>query len=431
MDKLSSPQQLNAIFSRGRSMLQKGLAGEFVFFATSTLLYQGSRLVVSLIVAAWIGPELFGTWNVFNLVLIYGAITLLGVPNGMNRQVPMLRGSGDNLGASHIADTSFWFSLVASVLSGLLLYALLPIFGLISQNTSRLWYAILFTLWQFYQYQQMRLKSATRFQQMSAQQCIFALLLPLVVLPASWYGGLSGFIAGQAVTVLLICIYIAHIDPPGYPTWDNLALSSLINIGWSIMVAGLLYSVLTSIDRWIIVQALGTEVLGHYTLAIISTSSLQLFPAVISQQLYPRMAYQYGKSQSIKSLIPLIRQQTLVTAAISLPPLVCTAIILPYIANTWLIDYLPGVIPAQILLIGLAIMSLTGGAGNFLNTVGLQRVYLTLQAMAIVVSIVLCFLFLQFDYSLNSIAFGTVGSYIFYCGALWITIYSKLRGTSS
>ncbi len=410
-----------------RKLLRSG-GGEFVLFAGSTLLFQSSRLVVSLVAAAWVGPERFGIWNVLNLLLLYGAIVTLGVPNGMNREVPLQRGRGDELAARNIADQSFWFTLITTVIGGMLIIgAALGGFAPQGDTTALVWAAALFVCWQIYQYLQMRLKSRGHFGQMSIQQIIFAVLFPIIVLPATYWWGIGGFVAGQAVTIALICAYLLYRDPPLRTVWHWPLLRELIRIGGPIMLAGLLYSLLTTVDRLIIVNMLGVVELGHYSLAILCVGALSLFPAVIAQQFYPRMAFRFGETNDRKALVPLVQQQTLLTVAMTIPFLIGAALVLPWVVERWMPDYLPGVQPAQILLLGLSAIAFAGGTSNFLNTVGLQRLYLAVQALTIIVSMLFSVLLVSFGLGLNGVALGAVGAYGFYACALWITFITTLR----
>lgn len=409
-----------------RKVLRGG--GEFVLFAASTLLFQGSRLMVSLVAAAWVGPERFGIWNVLNLLLLYGAIVALGVPNGMNREVPVQRGRGDEGAAQRIADQSFWFTLVSSLIGGaVIIGAALGGFAPQGDEAALAWAAALFVLWQIYQYLQMRLKSRGHFGQMSVQQIGFAALFPILVLPATYWWGIGGFVAGQVFVVLAVCAYLIGRDRPAWPSWQWPLLRNLIRIGGPIMLAGLLYSLLTTVDRWVIVNRLGVEALGHYSLAILCVGALSLFPAVIAQQIYPRMAFRFGETGDPASLTPLVRQQALLTISATTPLLLGAALILPWFVVHWMPAYQPGIRPAQIVLFGLIAIAAASGAGNYLNTVGLAKWYLAVQALTILVSLGLSLLFVGLGWGLNGVAMGAACANVFFAVALWGVYMMTLR----
>ena len=391
-----------------------GLIGEFVLFSASTVVYQLSRLAVSLIVARWVGPEEFGTWNALNLMLLYGVVVTLGIPNGMNRDVPLLMGQGNPSAAQRIANSSFWFVLLVNTAVGLFI----SVVGLVlNQPLSHLFLAmgVLFLAWQVYQYFQLRLKCYIRFRLMSLQQFAFAVLLPMFALPLAYEWGIPGFIVGQAIVALLACLLIVCWDPIKINfCWDWRGLRNLVKIGFPIMAAGLLYSLLTSVDRWVIINFLGMETLGHYTLAILCLGVLSLLPAVVAQQMYPRMAFLFGQTRNKRSLLPLIVRQSLIGTVVTVPILVATYVVLPFLVYWYMPAYRLGIAPARILLVGLGFIPLAGGVGNFLNTVGKQGYYLAVQAGAVLINFCLDALFVKLGWELSGVALGAALSYALY-----------------
>ncbi|MBE7532513.1 MAG: oligosaccharide flippase family protein [Chloroflexi bacterium] len=393
-----------------------GFAGEFLFFAAATIAFQFSRLGVNLLVARWVGPDEFGIWNALNLLLLYGVIVTLGVPNGMNRDVPIYMGRQAPEIAESLIHSSFWFTLLVTVGGGSLL-TLISFTSLVEAGfqTSLRWMGLLFASWMMYQFFQLRLKCLIRFHLMSMQQFAFAILLPLLALPLAYIWHVPGYVFGQAVTAVLLCVVIASTTSfrPSI-TLDWAKIQPLIKVGFPIMLAGLLYSVFTTIDRWIVLKYLGVSQLGHYTLAILCVSVLSLFPAIIGQQMYPRMAFHYGETHNIRSLKPLVIKQSLIATAVTLPVILATYFLLPYLVHYMLPDYVIGIRPARILLVGISFIPLAGGVANFLNTVNKQMYYLIVQTTAIVVSFIFSFLLVKAGWGLQGIAMGTAASYILY-----------------
>ena len=398
----------------------RGLTGEFILFSASTLVYQASRLGVSLAVARWAGPDEFGVWNALNLLLLYGVLVSLGVPNGMNRDVPLLTGKGERDKAEQVANFSFLFVLFSSLVASLGV-SLIAMSGFVSAEyrPALFWMGLLFFSWQIYQYFQWHLKCHIQFHFMSMQQFAFALLLPVVVLPLAYWWRVPGFIAGQAVTALVLSYFIFRMTSFRINfSWRWEYFIPLVKIGFPIMAAGLLYSLLTTVDRWVILSYLGTEALGHYTLAILCLSVLSLLPGVVAQQMYPRMAFQYGQTGEKSLLLPLVIRQSLMATAVTVPVLAVVYISLPFLVEQFLPAYRLGIEPARILLLGLAFIPLAGGMGNFLNTVNKQLYYLAVQAAAVVINFGLNMMFVKMGWGLNGVATGAAISYAGYAVTL-------------
>lgn len=396
--------------------------GEFTLFFASSLVYQFSRFVVGLIVARWVGPEEFGVWNTLNLLLLYGAFASLGVLNGMNREIPLLRGRRGEKEAAQIVILSFWFMLFSSIVIGLII-SFIAISSRITEQfrQSLMWMGLLFISHYMYLYFQLLLKSNIKFRLMSIQQFMYAIVLPLVVLPMASQWHIPGFILGQAIVALALGIFICRVisfKPAFFWSWS--ALFFLIKIGFPIMVAGVLYGLLTSVDRWIILTFLGVESLGYYSLAIICLGTLGIIPSVVSQQLYPRMAFRYGQTSVQKSLFPMVIRQSLMSMVITVPILILVYFGLPFLVTYFLPEYSLGLVPARILLIGLAFIPLAGGVGNFLNIVDKQIHYMAIIAFAVIINLGLDLLFVKLGWGLNGVALGSSITYVIYVFVLWI-----------
>jgi O-antigen/teichoic acid export membrane protein len=363
------------------------------------------------------------------LFLLYGVLVTLGVPSGMNREVPMLKGKGREDLAHLAANVALWFVLVTSLI-GAFATVLILSSGLITKVSTSSLVAMggLFLTWSVYQYFQMRLRSTIRFRQMTIQQFVFAGLLPLVVLPMTNSFKLIGFISGQAFVAFLAILVICRISTFQIEfQFDWSILRRLITIGFPIMSAGLLFALLTSIDRWVILRYNGVEALGQYTLAILSVSILSLLPAVISQQLYPRMAFLYGSTGEKRSLLPIVLRQSLASTGVTLPLIAAAFLLMPFLVETFLPDYAAGIRAARIVLVGLAFLPLAGGFGNYLNTVGRQVIYLAIISAAILLNLVLDIIFVKNGMGINGAAMGAAITYFIYSLVLITTGLWDLR----
>lgn len=389
------------------------LTGEFLLFALSTGVFQASRFGTFIVAAKWTSPDEFGVWNALQLVILYGVVTMIGVPNGMIRQVPFLLGKGESSAAARVEDTSFWFTLLASLSVGVIVGgAGLAGIGAESYRTPMLTLSALFPAWHMYQYFQARLRSRLRFNLVSAQQFLFAGLLPVVTLPLVAVWRIPGFIAGQALTAVLLIPFV-YVKAGMRIHWPKewTGLRDLAQIGFPIMLAGLVYSLLISVDRILVLNVLGTEALGLYTLPILCITALNLLPAVVSQQMYPRMAFRYGETQDMRALWSMAVRQSAAAGLAVLPVLVVIYVALPYLTTHFLTQYTDGVAPARVLLVGLGVVALSGGAGNLLNTVGKQVYYVAVLAVAVLLNAAVIATLLALGKGLVGVAGGAALSY--------------------
>lgn len=392
---------------------------EFVAFAVSTFSLQVSRLGVSLVGAKFLGPATWGLWYILSLVLIYGSNVHLGVLNGMNRNVPLFKGREDHTKVARIRAASLGFLLLSSGLAALSLAGWAFFRSDLSLKQVLLHLIPLFYVTQLYLWIQLYLKSDTRFKAVSNQNALYSLILPLTVIPLTLMFELPGFLWGQtlAIAIILVLTFRA-VHLPLRPALDWIEVGHLIRVGAPIMIVGLLFNVLTTLDRLIITSFLGIEQMGHYSLALMISSAINMLPMIIAEQMYPRMAEAWGSSGQIGLVMTWVRRQILYASMFSLIAAVSASLILPGLVRFVLPDYAAGLPAAFLLLLPPVFLSIGSGYANVLNTVGKQFYYLVVQALAIFVFIGLSMVFVGFGWGITGVAAAVVVTHALYAGGL-------------
>jgi O-antigen/teichoic acid export membrane protein len=410
-----------------------GIGKEFFLFSLSTISFQASRFIVAMIVARWVGPVEYGIWNSLQPLIAYGIIFLCGIPNGMNREIPFLMGKRETVKAQKLINFSMFFVLFVSGLIAIITILTSLVLDVpVNLKLPLCFVGILFLPMNMYVLFQFLLKSRIQFQAMSSQQFLISFLYPVITLLCAFFYGISGFILGQALTTSIMVLIIYRIAP--FPiqmelSWNH--FRQLSRIGMPLMGAGLLYILLTTVDRWVILGYLGVGQLGQYTVAILIFGILSIVPIVISQQMYPRMLYRYAETESFQAIVPMIAKQSLSAFSVTFPLIVVAYFGVPYFVSTFMPQYSQGIIPARILLIGMLFLPLTGGVANFLNTIEKQLYYMLVQAAAVIINFVMATLFVNFGLGLNGVAWAVSISYFLYalilCFTGYIVVTKKIR----
>ena len=388
---------------------------EFLLFASSTILYQGSRFVVNLGAARILGPTTFGLWNMLNLILAYSSVIHLGIINGMNRDVPHFKGKGDLRKVREIRQVTLGFMSLSTFVASIGIAVVALFIENLSLRASLQFTGLLLLCTQIYSYLQIYLKSDRRFNQMSYQQFAFAGILPMVAIPLVMMHKLPGFVLGQSVATLTISLFIIKVIPFDFrPKLHVQETIRLIKVGFPIMAAGLLYGILTTADRWVIISFLGVEQLGYYSLAIMVMGFLTLVPIVIAQQIYPRMAEAYGQASNYDALKKWLVRQVIMGVGVTFPLIVGTYFIFPPGVQRFLPAYVPGIAAMKTILIGPLFLPIAGGCGNFLNTVNKQVYNMAVQGFAILIDVALNITFVKMGLGINGVALGTALTYMSY-----------------
>jgi O-antigen/teichoic acid export membrane protein len=148
----------------------------------------------------------------------------------------------------------------------------------------------------------------------------------------------------------------------------------LLKIGAPIFGVGQLYALWIVLDSTLVFKMAGAKGLGLYQLALMTSQGIELIPNALSQVSYPRMAQEYGRTNSITELIKLVTRPMLLLAAFMLFLVPLAWISLPPFIILLLPAYREGISTAQWTLIAVAVQALTPIL-NIFNVVKRQNLY--------------------------------------------------------
>ena len=394
---------------------------EFVVYSVSSFAYQCSRFILLIIIAKIIGPKQFGFWNLINLILIYRGITHLGIIPAANREIPFYRGKNDLRKVEEIRSVSFTYSLIFTMAFSMLMLSVSLFINDKFIRFSCQLMAILYLFTQMYHYFQVYLKSGRLFGLMSLQQLFFAILLPVITIPLTLKYKLTGFIIGQAISIAILLVFI--IKKTSFCLTLNFNKNEgvrLIRIGFPIMIAAFFYGLFTTVDRWIITSFLSVEDLGYYSLSIIVMGSISLFPRALAEQIYPRMAEIFGSTSNYLSLLKWKLRQIAISLSVTIPIILVFFFIAPVIVRSLLPDYIPGILPMKIILVGILFLPIADSFGNFLLVINRQTTYMYIHAFFVIFNTILGIYLVRTKLALNGIALSSTITYFIYSVVLGV-----------
>jgi len=403
--------RLSALIAKARSPNEMPFLREFLRFGSSTAFVQVSRMASGLAVAALVEPSAWGHWYLLNLIVAYGALTQLGALNGMNREVPASLGRGEAAAALTLRRTALGVVLLSTGAVTLTLFAAgiaVPSIGL---STEFLLTILLLFATQIYTYATTSLRSTTHFTELSRIQYLQAITFPLLSIGGAAWLGLAGYIVGQTLALLIVSVTASGARNVSWvPRFDLRVGRSLISVGFPIMLVGLIHTLFATVDRWVVAANLGSEALGHYSLAIMALTAVALFPQVISQQFYPRMAFAWSAHRDVDGLRSLATRQRFFTLAAVVPIVGVTMLIAPPIVRAVLPHYTPGV-PAILVTSLVPLVSTVGeGYGGVLHV--LNRQYWYMGAILFAAALNVCVsLLLVGPLGLTGVALGTLAAF--------------------
>ena len=231
------------------------------------------------------------------------------------------------------------------------------------------------------------------------------------------YRGFEGRLVAAILAQAVIVLYALRRNPwIAVPKFNLSDVWSVMRVGLPILMSGFVLSFLATIDRLMVITFLGEKQLGYFGLALLLTSVVSLIPARASQVLYPRITHQFGSSgNNVEALRTFVLTPPVILSAL-LPILIGSLYLsLPLVISVLLPAYMPGVAAARIIVVGIFFYGILGLTDYFLVTIGKLKQYALFGCVALLLNIVLDYLFIQLGYGIEGVALGgTLITYFFY-----------------
>ena len=202
-------------------------------------------------------------------------------------------------------------------------------------------------------------------------------------------------------------------------------IKGLLFSGIPLLINNLIWTVVGSIDKFVILGFMDTERLGFYGIATMAHTMMVVIPQTMSNVFYIKLNKWYGAHKDGRGLVDASQKYTWLTAA-------CTGFIcliayhaVPIFVEKIMPSYKNGVVAAQIIILGLAVYSSTMLLGNMF-TILRKNVSLLINSAALCVfnAVFSSALVLIFGTDVKYVAIGTVISYCLDSLLLMIRLHS-------
>lgn len=331
-------------------------------------------------------PAVLGLFNGIGLVKGYAPFLLLGITNGLNRELPYYVGKGDlarvrELAASAQAWAVLLGSLVAVGLFGVAVWQMMLQQWALAAGWATNAVTVFF-LFYGQHYLQVTYRTRGDFARLAMLNVVQSVVLLAGVALVWWlafYGLCLRVLLAGAVQMFLLW----HWRPVKVaPAWKVRQLVHLLKIGLPIFAVGQTYAYWTTLNATLVLHYMGTHGLGLYSLVLMANTTLLLLPMALSQILYPQMAEHFGRTGDIRAVVKLTIRP-MVFSLIAVVPLVGIGWwLLPRLVNLFLPKYTEAIPAAQWSLLGPTVLCLAP-VNNIFNVVRRQGLY----AMAILLGI--------------------------------------------
>ncbi|MBI2644485.1 MAG: oligosaccharide flippase family protein [Candidatus Wildermuthbacteria bacterium] len=420
------------------SSLRQEIVKHIAQFSFGTLIKGIGQFVNQYVAALLLGPAIFGVWQGARLLLGYGTNVGLGTIEGMQKEIPVLRGRGNQEKVLTIARTSFFFNFAATLfLSIVILLSSFFIHAGQEMILALRFISVLLVLQFLKMFYETWLKAHKKFDTLSVVAAIDGIGF-LASLTLIFFYSFLGFLLGYVFTMLASTAYAMGKSEYKFALGlDGKTLRSLMIIGFPIMLIGFSGMGFQTIDRVLILGFLGAASLGEYSLGWLLFMPFTFLIYTVNSVMFPHFAERFGAKGTDGALLNFIVVPIQYVALI-MPTLIGAIVIaLPELVPLFLPAYEKGVLAAQIFLFGSFFISTVGMAGNFFISTNRQNFYLLILAASFALNFVLSIFFLSLGLGIVGVAWGAALSYFFffiamivlslrYCGALRNEIMNRV-----
>lgn len=349
-----------------RAVSKRAVLRDYASFSSGVFIFQAASFAQHLCLANLLGATQYGVYNALVLFSNYGALLQLGVVEGLHREIPVLRGEGRGKETKPFKDTALSYSCVAGLLAFVIYASMVFLYpeGRLGLVTVALFVVLSFGL-AFYA---AVFRAERRFDLVRGTFIVRGLTV-LGSIPLIAVAGLPGAFIALAASALVPLGY-SYVKYRGEYTpefrIDLSVFKNLVGIGLPILFLNQIFGFADSVDRLVILSRLSTTELGYYSgpKGILSVIGVLICMPVNSIML-PRIAEAYGRHKSPAQLGTILVQPVLVLS-LSVPVIGGLLFLsLPQILTLFLPGYISGLVPAQIVLIGVVLLCVLSSAGNF------------------------------------------------------------------
>lgn len=388
-------------------LTKKFLTPDRLPLVVGIVINKAGMFIFTIMLARTLGPEIMGTWQTAILVASYASLFTLGVINGMGRDVPFFRGACDMLSVKETISTTFWITAGASILTGLFILTAM----MLAEPAKWLVFGgLLLVARAFNAFGRILLRSFQDFRRLGLHEGLSGFLLLAATVTTFANPNLAVAVFGYAFALTILFPFWIHRIALTH--FQHRTYFRLLSVGTPIMLAGTLFSLLTAVDRLVILATMSQHDLGLYTPVIAALNLALLGPSIVSTYVYPRLGKEYGRVKKLECLRPFIRRMMHLNTAISVFIAASGLVVLNLIIIPWILpEYSEAKCPVAITLLASIPLGFAMSFGDFFNVIGCHLKYLRNIFLAILINAITGFVLVQYaNMGLTGVAIGSFAS---------------------
>ncbi|MFH1664868.1 MAG: oligosaccharide flippase family protein [Candidatus Omnitrophota bacterium] len=392
-------------------------------YTLGTIAAQVIGIFTSIATRRLLTPEMMGVWATFLLVLNYSLFAHMGIFTAVEVRIPYLRGKNETGEIEAIRDIAYTFGMAVSLIMAAALVIVSFLFAREAPSYIILGIrmtALIVAATLFYNLYIVMLRADKKFSLIAKAMVFNSAAMFLFITVLAYLYGLKGVYFATFLATTASWLYVR--SKAGYKLKPRFKVSKavgLTKIGLPILIVGIAYTFLISIDKIMIIKMMGAKELGFYSIAVLALTYTNTFPKLFGIVIFPNMQEAFGRTDSKEHIMGYVRQPALILAYIFPALLAAAYFALPVLVHYVLPKYILGIGSMKMLLVGCFFISLAPLAQNFVISLNKQVVLIPMTIAAVFLGMGLNYGAIKMGYGINGVACGTSVAYFVYFVAVF------------
>lgn len=419
-------------------LLDKIKSADFILVTLSTVACSAMSFVFSVYNKRIVATYPLGIYSTCLLAQTYMNYAQFGVLNAYNRDYPQALGRKDYAEANRLKNTAMTFMLIVYAIVFVVFELWVAIYygGKIGNDVDSTYYAfgymlcpIMILLKSFDDMSNATVRMNGHYNKSAVigfVRTILALIIGVIAINVAGYYGLYAMTLSSAA--LGIIMFRSEAFKGARLTFDWQFMKVMIIGGLPLLINSLIWTIVQSVDKFVILGFLSTEDLGVYSVPLMGFTTMVLVPQTISQVFYIKISHLYGANHNETELLEKAAYFSRVTSFISGGACLFVYFVMPIFVHFFMPMYTEGTAATQILVVGVAIYATTMLYGNIFSVLKLNKSLIANSvALCIFNAIFSSALVLFEERSINMVAIGTGLSYALYSLLLVIKLSRRFK----
>jgi len=390
---------------------------------SDTFIYSGANYIaiivgffVSVFSKRFLGVSGAGYWALLSVVLTYGMFISLGIKKALVREVPQSIGANEIDRAQKLENVTFSYLIIASLAGAVVIWLLsFCLFTDPLLKTGVKLIAVLVFMTQLYNLILNILRARKKITTLSKVVVFNTVFIAVFALPGAFFFNVNGFAVGMVIaTALSFYLGKRWADIRFSLNFDWAQIWHLLKIGFTMLLASILFRTFLNIDKIMIGKMLGIEQLGLYTIGIMAIQQVGSLPKFFNIVIFPHIQEKYGATKNVMDVKHMILKPTYFISRL-MPILIGIIIFLTQPIVIFLLpQFKDGLGVMKILVLGYFFMAVNQMSASLLFTINKHKILVPLYGIMIAVCIGLNYWFITMGLGIIGVALGTAISYFLF-----------------